>query len=117
REFEIGGLNIENGDFLMDYSPSTLAARKQWPADDPDTFFFQGLSYKQALDAIANQLPHKLVAYATYTGFTFSDSLVMNLGMGKKAPAMFKVLPPEGIAQWTLTGMVREKPLPLTAYL
>src|SRR5207248_532799 len=38
-------------------------------------------------------------------------------GMGKKAPAMFKVLPPEGIAQWTLTGMVREKPLPLTAYL
>jgi hypothetical protein len=117
REFDIGGLNIENGDFLMDYSASTLAARKAWPADDPDTFFFQGLSYKQALDAIADELPRKLVAYATYTGFNFSDALAMNAGMGKQAPAMFKVLPPQGVAQWTLTGMVREKPLPLTEYL
>jgi hypothetical protein len=32
-------------------------------------------------------------------------------------PAMIDRLPPQGIGQWTLSGMVLQKPLPLTSYL
>jgi hypothetical protein len=32
-------------------------------------------------------------------------------------PALIDKLPPEAICQWTLTGMVRQDPLPLTTYL
>lgn len=69
REFEIGGLNLENGDLLVDYHPLTRAMRKDWPADDPEAFFFQGLSYRQAMEAVRARLSSKLVACATYTGF------------------------------------------------
>ncbi len=117
REFEIGGLNIENGDYLVDHHPLTQALRRSWPADDPEPFFFQGLSYKQALDAIRHRLPKTLAAYATYTGFNYGEKSVQNTSMGKQPPAMLKILPPESICQWTLTGMLLNDPVPLTAYL
>jgi len=117
REFEIGGLNLENGDLLVDHHPLTQACKKTWPADDPEAFFFQGLSYQQALEAIRPRLASKLVAYATYTGFNYGERLVQNVSMGTKAPAMLKLLPETGVCQWTLTGMLLKEPLPLTKYL
>lgn len=117
REFEIGGVNLENGDMLVDHHPLTQAARKDWPVDDPEPFFFQGLSYKQALDAIGGRLSETLGTYATYTGFSMTDGLAQNAGMGRKPPAMLTQLPPQSICQWTLTGMIRDTPLPLTEYL
>lgn len=117
REFEIGGINLENGDFLVDYHPLTQAVRQQWPADDPEEFFFQAVSYRQALEVLADKLPTSLATYATYTGFCYTEEVVQNVGMGKRPPAMFEVLPAQAICQWTLTGMVRERALPLTAYL
>jgi len=117
REFEIGGINLENGDFLVDYHPLYKTLRKEWPADDAEVFAHQGISYKQALTAIQNRLAGKLCTYATYTGFNYSEELVQDTGMGKKAPAMFAQLPAQSVCQWTLTGMVFEQPLPLTAYL
>jgi hypothetical protein len=117
REFQIGGLNLENGDMLVDHHPLTRAMRKDWPADDPEAFYFQGLSYQQALEAIRDRLPSKRVAYATYTGFNYGKDLVQNVSMGTRPPAMLKLLPEAGICQWTLTGMVLKNPLPLTSYL
>lgn len=117
KEFEIGGINLENGDMLVDYHPLTQAARKSWPADDPEPFFFQGLSYKQALDAIKDKLPGTLATYATYTGFNYGEELIQDTSMGKTPPAMLNILPEESICQWTLTGMVLKEALPLTAYL
>jgi len=117
REFPIGGVNLENGDLQTDYHPLTQARRKDWPADDPEPFFFQGLSYQQALDAITEKLPDHLCTYATYTGFGYGDELVQNQTMGTKPPAMLRLLPAEAVCQWTLTGMILQKPLPLTAYL
>ena len=117
REFEIGGLNLENGDLLVDHHPLTQAMRKTWPGDDPEPFYFQGLSYRQALEAIRPRLARMLVAYATYTGFNYGKELVQNTSMGTKPPAMLKLLPEAGVCQWTLTGMVLKEPLPLTSYL
>ena len=117
REFAIGGVNLENGDMLVDHHPLVRALRANWPADDPEPFFHQGLSYQQALATIGARLPHTLGTYATYTGFNYGEQLVQNTSMGRRSPAMLKVLPPASLAQWTLTGMLRAEPLPLTAYL
>lgn len=117
REFEIGGVNIENGDFLVDSHPSVQALRKNWPAEDPEVFFHQGMSYKQALDAMSGHLPRTLAAYATYSGFNYGEQAVQNVSMGKRPPAMFKMLPEQALCQWTLTGMLLKNPLPLTSYL
>jgi hypothetical protein len=117
REFAIGGLNLENGDLLVDYHPLTRAMRKDWPADDPEPFYFQSLSYRQALEAIRPELRRKLVACATYTGFGYGAELRQNESMGAKPPAMLKLLPPGSACQWTLTGMLLKQPLPLTSYL
>ncbi len=117
REFEIGGFNFENGDFLVDHHPLTKALRRDWPADDPEVFFHQGRSYQQALLSIQDRLPRLLAAYATYAGFQYCDKLVQDTGMGKQPPAMLKVLPKQSVCQWTLSGMLLKEALPLTAYL
>lgn len=117
REFQIGGVNLENGDMLVDHHPMIARLREQWPADDPEPFFHQGMSYKQALHAIGDRLPGTLATYATYTGFNPTERLAQNAGMGKHPPAMLKMLPDKAICQWTLTGMLLPHALPLTAYL
>ncbi len=117
REFEIGGVNLENGDFMTDHHPLTRAARADWPAADSEIFFFQGYTYRQALHALAAELPRKLVTYASYTGFAYSDTLVQNVNMGKRHPAMLDILPDGSVCQWTLTGMVHRPALPLTRFL
>ncbi|MBI2193644.1 MAG: hypothetical protein HYU36_16840 [Planctomycetes bacterium] len=120
QEFPIGGANLENGDFLVCHEPRCQAHKASWPQGDPDFFRLQGLSYAPALQAIEKQLPEKLVTWATYTGFLpGSPPQGSSLGpyMRCSRPAMIDRLPPQGIGQWTLTGMVFEKPLPLLAYL
>lgn len=117
REFQIGGFNFENGDFLVDYHPLMRTLRQDWPADDTEVFFHQGRSYQQALLSIQDQLPRLLAVYATYAGFQYCDKLVQDTGMGKKPPAMLKILPEQSICQWTLSGMLLKEALPLTAYL
>lgn len=117
RTFAIGGVNLENGDFLVDHHPLMQALRRKWPADDPEVFFHQGMSYGQALEAMAARLDDRLCAYATYSGFQPTAGPVQNAGMGQRAPAMFARLPGKAIAQWTLSGMLRPDPVPLTAFL
>lgn len=117
KEFPIGGVNLENGDMLVDHHPLVKSLREKWPADDPEPFFHQGMSYKQALDVLADRLPGTLASYATYTGFNYGDTLAQNASMGRTPPAMLDVLPHQAVAQWTLTGMLLKDALPLTAYL
>jgi len=120
REFEIGGANLENGDFLVCHDPGCKQHKAQWPKDDPDFFRLQALGYKPALDAIRDLLPDNLVTWATYTGFLpgkAPEGVGMGLHMECDRPAVVDYLPEQAIAQWTLSGMVRPDPLPLTAYL
>ena len=42
REFEIGGLNLENGDMLVDHHPLTRAMRKDWPGRRPGAILLPG---------------------------------------------------------------------------
>jgi len=119
REFAIGGANLENGDFLVCHEPRCRAHKASWPADDPDFFRLQAMSYVPALQCIEDQLGEKLVTWATYTGFKPGGAEEGYLGphMRCQCPEVARRAPQKSICQWTLTGMVREKPLPLTRYL
>lgn len=117
EEFEIGGFNFENGDMLVDHHPAVQELRKQWPADEPEAFFHQGMAYRMALEACRKHLAKTTCAYATYTGFNYCEKLEQNTGMGKRPPAMLALLPEDAVCQWTLTGMLLKTPLPLTAFL
>jgi len=120
NEFAIGGANLENGDFLVCHEPRCQAHKDEWPAGDPDFFRLQGLSYIPGLQCIKDKLRDNLVTWATYTGFLpgkSPDGHGAGAYMSCERPAMIDRLEPEGIGQWTLTGMVLPEPLPLTAYL
>ena len=120
REFAIGGANLENGDFLICHDPLCQAHKEDWPADDPDFFRLQAMSYGPALKCIEDRLGDNLITWATYTGFLPSDPSDADhqtATMCCPRPAMIDRLPAASIGQWTLSGMVKSPPLPLTAYL
>ena len=119
REFAIGGANLENGDFVVCHCPRCREQREKWPKDEPDFWMHQYLGYEPALQAIQSQLENKLVTWATYKGFVpgGADEKSKGAYMECRRPAMFDRLPAQGVCQWTLTGMVRRKPLPLGRFL
>lgn len=119
REFAIGGANLENGDFAVCYEPRCQAQKASWPAEDPDFFRLQSLSYEPALRAIESQLEDKIVTYATYTGFLPGKDPegISHRFMDCRRPAMFDHVHPNGICQWTITEMVHFDQLPLTVFL
>lgn len=119
-EFNIGGANIENGDFLVCHDPGCKAFAEDWPADDPDFFRFQAMSYLPAVEALRDRLADNLVTWATYTGFVPAREATAKYSPAQMSclrPAMIDRIAPESIGQWTLSGMVRPAPLPLTDYL
>ena len=121
-EFAIGGTNLENGDFLVCHCDRCKSHGETWPADDPDFFRLQAMSYVPALQIIGDRLDDTLTTYATYTGFEpldAEDATVDHMmgSMACRRPAMFDRADPRGICQWTLSGMVRAEPLTLTTYL
>ncbi|NQU10337.1 hypothetical protein HQ590_06085 [bacterium] len=129
REFAIGGVNLENGDFMVCHCPACKAHKESWPADDPDFFRLQAMSYVPALQAVVDEAKDKLLTYATYTGFLPTDtkntaSDLMN-AMHCRRPSVVDLVPSGAIAQWTITSMmlgstaepVDQRPLPLLRYL
>lgn len=119
REFNIGGANFENGDFNVCHCPRCRTRLNGWP-EEPEFWMHQCLSYEPALNAVNDRFKHRLNTWATYTGFvpgevanTKHRSAYLQCGR----PAVLDRLPADAVCQWTLTRMVRDKPLPLTAYL
>jgi hypothetical protein len=120
REFAIGGVNLENGDFFVCHCPKCRARDEGRPQNEPAFWHHQYLGYGPVLQAIAGQLNDKLVTWATYKGFLPGSADHRKDGgaaMMCARPLLVDTLPQQAIAQWTLTGMLRDPPLPLTAYL
>lgn len=125
REFKIGGVNLENGDFLVCRCPRCRDRLEALPPDEPDFFKAQFLGYEPVLRRLAGRSQETTITWAAYTGFMpgkcppqpdlenkGSDGYLMC-----DRPRMLDLLPPESIAQWTGTFMLRREPLPLLAYL
>lgn len=123
REFSIGGINLENGDFLVCECPRCREIRAGWPSDEPEFFFQQALGYGTALDyatKIEKEFGKKIITWATYTGFTpgkSSEDYDKTAYMNCERPSVFDRIEEQQITQWTLSGMVLRKSLPLTSYL
>jgi hypothetical protein len=120
KEFAIGGANLENGDFQVCCCPRCRERAKDCPPDEPAFWHQQYLGYCPVLQAISGHLPAKLATWATYKGFlpgVADKGTGISASMACQRPALVDKLPREAVAQWTLTGMVRSRPLPLTAYL
>ncbi|HOJ09938.1 MAG TPA: hypothetical protein PK733_05025 [Clostridiales bacterium] len=127
KEFDIGGVNFENGDYLLCLCPNCRKHKTGWSADDPDFFRIQALGYETVLEAVEKEMKNKLITLATYTGFvpggfkpdenTPDGVLDITHNMHCDRPAMIDHLNKDAIMQWTITGMVHKKPLPLTLFL
>ena len=121
KEFNIGGANVANGDFLVCGCPQCKEYMAKKPEGEPMFWHFQTAGYDPALRAIEDQLKDKLVVWATYKGFLASSGETkpehQSAYIGCERPAAVDKLSKDAISQWTLTGMVRKSPLPLTAYL
>ncbi len=119
KEFPIGGANLENGDYVVCHCPRCRERQEQWPKDEPAFWMHQYLGYEPALKALEGQLKDKLVTWATYKGFVPGGSDRKDKGayMECRRPVLFDRLPPDGVCQWTLTYMVRPRPLALSSFL
>jgi len=119
KEFAIGGVNLENGDFTICYCSHCKARREQWPKDEPLFWFHQYLGYEPALQVLKGHFKDKLITWATYEGFMpgCSEGKHRHPYMGCSRPAMFDKLPAGALCQWTLTFMIHQKRLSLRAYL
>ena len=102
---DIGGVNLENGDF-MDCRCSDCVAAKAKLADGAISpyLFDQAVTYKPVLEELAKLAPDYWSTFATYFAFVHR-------------PWYLTELPPNGIAQWTITGMVTPDTWPLDATL
>ena len=118
--FEIGGVNLENGDFLTCYCPR-CRERYMELADAVEYYKGQLDGYGPSLEALGPYLKDKWITYATYSGFNptalHGDAPLGADTAGGGVPTFVDVFPDEAIGQWTLTCMVRPQPLPLTNYL
>jgi len=122
REFNVGGANIENGDFSVCHCPKCKKDLESRPENEPAFWWHQYLGYYPALKAIDDQLKDKLISWATYKGFVPgkpNGPIQKHQGayLLCQRPAVVDKLPREAICQWTISSMVHEEPLPLTAYL
>jgi len=123
REFAIGGVNLENGDFITCECPRCREVRHSRPEDEPAVYCFQEMGYAPALRMLEDRMDTSIISYATYTGFVpgknpSSAEIVQNGSYMQCArPQMFDRFHKGSVAQWTITGMTLRKPLPLTVYL
>jgi len=116
-EFPIGGVNLENSDLMVDYSAAGKRGRKKLRTGEPDFLKDQYFAYKSALGVCERLCPQAWNTYATYCGFgTGGQAANAGANMGRE-PYFAKHMPPSAIAMWTLTGMVREQPVPLRSWM
>jgi len=117
RSFPIAGANLENMDLMVDHSPAGRRGRAAIKSGEPDCFKDQFFAYTNALKVAETIAPQAWNTYATYVGFG-RGSQVKNAGadMGH-VPCYAERMPPSAIAQWTITGMLSETPIPLREWM
>ncbi len=102
ENLEIGGVNLEMGDFLVCYCQDCREARAAIRSSEPDYYKDMALSHSVTLEKMRRLAPHAWLSYATYTGYTKQ--------METAPPAFLAMIPDSSICQWTLTGMARNWP-------
>ncbi len=98
--FEIGGVNLEMGDFFVCYCDDCKRARAAIDSREPDYYKDMAVSHRVTLDTMRRLAPEAWLSYATYTGYTAA--------MMRTPPKFLSMISDDAICQWTLTGMARK---------
>lgn len=119
KEFAVGGANLENGDFVICHCPKCKQRQGKGAKDEPPFWLHQYLGYQPAIKALESQLKNKLITWASYKGFIPGKNPKggHDAFMECARPSLVDRLPQDAMCQWTLTFMVRQRPLPLNRYL
>ena len=70
KTFQIGGVNLEMGDFFVCYCDDCKRARADIPSDEPDYYKDMAISHMVTLSTMRRLAPKAWLSYATYTGYT-----------------------------------------------
>jgi hypothetical protein len=100
--FEIGGVNLEMGDFFVCYCDDCKRARAAIHSREPDHYKDMAISHRTTLQTMRRLAPKAWLSYATYTGY---DAAMM-----ATPPKFLEMIPEDAVCQWTLTSMARKWP-------
>ncbi|HOZ48781.1 MAG TPA: discoidin domain-containing protein [Candidatus Hydrogenedentes bacterium] len=100
--FDIGGVNLEMGDFFVCYCDDCKKARAAILSDEPDYYKDMAISHSVTFRKMRTLSDEAWLSYATYTGYTAE--------MMTTPPRFLDIIPDDAICQWTLTGMARTWP-------
>lgn len=95
--FDIGGVNLEMGDFFVCHCDDCRRARAAMNSNDPDYYKDMAISHGVTLKTMRRLAPEAWLSYATYTGFTAK--------MMETPPGFLSIIPEDAICQWTLTKL------------
>ena len=104
KTFDIGGVNLEMGDFYVCYCDDCKQARAAIPSNEPDYFKDMAISHKITVSTMRRIAPDAWLSYATYSGFT------PKLMKTQSRPMFLSMIPEDAICQWTLSGMAAHWP-------
>jgi len=102
ENFQVGGVNLEMGDFFVCYCDDCKRARAAIQSDEPDYYKDMAISHMVTLKTMRRLAPEAWLSYATYTGYTAA--------MIDTPPKFLSMIPDDAICQWTLTRMARRWP-------
>ncbi|MEA1952435.1 MAG: hypothetical protein U9N87_13730, partial [Planctomycetota bacterium] len=102
KTFQIGGVNLEMGDFLVCHCDSCKKDRSKIKSSEPDYYKDMALSHMVTLEKMRSVAPRAWLSYATYTAYKKK--------METDPPKFLSLIPQDAICQWTLTGMARRWP-------
>lgn len=103
ENFEVGGVNLEMGDFFVCYCDQCRRTRAAIASDEPDYYKDMAISHSVTLKTMRRLRPDAWLSYATYTGYTAE--------MMKRTSKLLAMISEDAICQWTLTGMVPRWPV------
>lgn len=103
----LGGLNLENGDFMSCQTEDCRGAR-QLPSNDPNYYWDMMATQVPIIEVASKINPKAWFPYATYTGFTKTGiwARTPKDQVRTQVPRFVNQYPEQAICQWTLTGMV-----------
>ncbi len=107
---DIGGINLENGDFFSCQCEDCRRERAK-PENDPNCLWDMQASQRPILEVARTMRPDGWMTFATYVGFT--EAAAKRAGKNAVYPPKFanQVLD-NAICQWTVTGMTDAKSWP-----
>jgi hypothetical protein len=125
---DIGGVNLESGDFMVCYCERCQELRRKMAGDDPDFFKEMVISLGPVIEEILAIRADAWLTFGTYTGFKPAPlprdmgqpnpNVVLNLAnMGSSAPIVVRELPAEIMTLWSLTAMLNQEPTALLDFL